>query len=332
MKDPMQNKDSSIETLRGIAIILVVMTHVIGTGGNGLEAPEGSLLHWLYQLTNNYRMPLFAVIAGYVYALRPIRAGATGAFVGGKLRRLLVPLVSVSTLHFLVVWLTPAAHSRPVLADIWKIYVFSYDQFWFLQAMVLIFLALPVFERFGLLDTFGKWAISLAAAYGIPSLVRISCTVFSIDGFAYLLSCFILGIGLYRFRSHFGRPRVLILSGILFLCTVCIQQLSYFGICPIPFDRTRGLGLGFGLIGAVFFFAIRRPVPGLAWMGTFAFDIYLFHRFGQAGSRILLQSAGINNVAILFVTGVVAGLTLPVVASRLLARSVLARHFLLGRK
>ena len=122
------------------------------------------------------------------------------------------------------------------------------------------------------------------------------------------------------------------MSCILFVATVCVQQLAYYGIFEFPLNRSHGLGLGFGLIGAIFIFAIRRPVSGLAWIGQYAFDIYLFNRFGQAGSRILLESAGINNIALLFVSGTFAGLMLPIFASRMLARSDFARQLLLGQK
>lgn len=332
IRDRLQNKDISIETLRGVAIILVVMTHVIGTNGTGLDTPNGSLLQWFHLLTNNYRMPLFAVISGYLYAFRPVQTNAASMFLAGKLRRFLPPLLSVSTLQFLVICFTPGTHAKPVLADIWKIYVLPYDQFWFLQAIMLIFLAIPLFERFGLMDSFWKWAGCLISTYLIPCLIPISCSVFSINGFAYLLSCFILGIGIYRFRSFFSGSRVLVSSGILFGIAVLMQQLTYFGMFDIPFDRTRGIGLGFGLIGAVFVFSIRQPITSLAWIGSYAFEIYLFHRFGQAGSRIFLKSAGITNIAILFVVGTIAGLILPILITRFLSQSASTRRLFLGHK
>ena len=68
-------------------------------------------------------MPLFAFLSGMVYALRPV-AGDAQAFVGAKVRRLLVPMLSVGTLFAILQANTPGAnfaghdwallHIRPV--------------------------------------------------------------------------------------------------------------------------------------------------------------------------------------------------------------------------
>lgn len=69
----MHKKNPHIETLRGIAIFLVVAGHVIGStpiGGMKIDFP--SIWRFLYLWIDYLQMPLFTIIAGWVYALRPV--------------------------------------------------------------------------------------------------------------------------------------------------------------------------------------------------------------------------------------------------------------------
>lgn len=51
-------KNLSVETLRGIAIILVVMGHVIGSkSSGGMRVGDDSIYRYLYCLLENIRMP-----------------------------------------------------------------------------------------------------------------------------------------------------------------------------------------------------------------------------------------------------------------------------------
>ena len=70
------NKNLQVETLRGFAIVPVVMGHVIGSASDGgMKVSEDSFLRYLYFTFEYLRMPLFTVISGWVYALRPSSFG-----------------------------------------------------------------------------------------------------------------------------------------------------------------------------------------------------------------------------------------------------------------
>ena len=62
-----RTKELSIETLRGLAIVLMVMGHVIGSKSNGgLQVSDDSWYRYFYLTLSPLRMPLFTVISGYV--------------------------------------------------------------------------------------------------------------------------------------------------------------------------------------------------------------------------------------------------------------------------
>lgn len=329
----MKEKDLSIETLRGVAIILMVMAHVIGTNSRlGLQVADESFLRWLYCLTENFRMPLFTVISGYIYAVRPLSKNQSKKFLKGKINRLFYPLIFVSTLQFLVRYFTPGTNTKVDLSKIWRIYIYSYDQFWFLQAIILVFIFLVFLEYFELLKTFKSWLISFIILYFISVFFPFRTGVFSFNNFLYLITPFVLGIGLYRYKGILINKKTLIISLLLFLISLLVQQLSYFNKIDIVLGRTSALGILFGLIGNIFFFNIKSINIKLAWLGTYAFDIYLFHVFGQAGSRILMKLLGFQNIALYFLINLSCGLFIPILLSTMFKNNYYTKKFLLGLK
>ena len=65
----------------------------------------------------------------------------------------------------------------------------------------------------------------------------------------------------------------------------------------------------------------------LAWLGYFSFEIYLFHVFGTAGARIVLNKLQVHDVWVVFTISMVMGLFLPV-ALKLVLERISPLHFL----
>lgn len=135
-----------IETMRGLACLLLVAYHVIGAGPlHGMRLPSDDLLPVLSRVFSDIRMPMFAFISGFVFAGYTGGFGAVSGAMAKKSRRLLIPLVAVSTLHYLV---QAAAVGQSEL-PLWQIYFLPYAHFWYLQATFLIMAALAL-TAFGL--------------------------------------------------------------------------------------------------------------------------------------------------------------------------------------
>ena len=148
-------KNLSIETLRGIAILLVVIGHVIGStpdGGMKIDFPHP--LRYLYVWIDYIQMPLFTAIAGWVYALKPFSHTVGFAeFARKKALRLLVPMAVVGTIYFLVQYFMPGTNNKGELGQIWRIYVYPYTIYWYLPSLFLIFMIQWVIDRYCLLYT-----------------------------------------------------------------------------------------------------------------------------------------------------------------------------------
>ena len=97
---PSAAESERIQVLRGLTCCLVVLIHVIGTvPETGMHVGPGSAWRTFSDMLMHFRMPLFAFIAGFAYAYRPVRRGQEKRFLQGKVMRLLLPLVFVSTLY-----------------------------------------------------------------------------------------------------------------------------------------------------------------------------------------------------------------------------------------
>jgi glucan biosynthesis protein C len=185
------NKDAGIETLRGLAILLVVAYHVnVWAPGHAPGLYEG-----LKYTLGFIRMPLFMCISGYVYALRPLVPGNGLKFLRGKARRLLLPMVCVGVFSFIFKLSPPYVETPRSILNIWKLLFFPSQQFWFLQSLFLIFVVLAGLESLKWLDNLSSWllamGLTLLPAFLLkPADFEFVNIPFSLDGFLFLLpSC-----------------------------------------------------------------------------------------------------------------------------------------------
>lgn len=339
-----RKKDLSIETLRGFAILLVVVFHVIGDDpATGIGITDDASWYRYFQFSSRYlRMPLFTVISGFVYAMRPVVPGKVATFLRGKARRILLPLVSVSTLQFLAKLAAPGVNRSVELAGMWRIYIYPFDQFWFLQAVFLIFLTVALLDCLGLQQSIRRWlaclsgaAIAcvlvpwLASSFGLESWLKL----FSLEGYLRLLPFFILGCGLCRFGRAIGPWPVVLAAVACFASGMAAKQVAWFS----GIDR-RILGLDpayliwIGLPGTFLLVHFRTTIRPLAWIGAWAYTIYLFHAFAIGGARVIFGQAALSNHEVQFVLRLLAGLALPIVFDVILSRNQLLRWLFLGLK
>jgi len=323
-------KDLSIETLRGLAIILMVAGHVIGDKSyNGMQVENDSLYRYFYFSFQYLRMPLFTVISGYVYALRPLNDGRIFKFLKGKGRRILIPMVTVATVQFLLKALVPDVNNPVYVADIWKIYVMPFDQFWFLQALFLVFITVALLEKFQLLKSWKGYTIIFLVSCALFLYFPLFTPVFSFNRFIYLLPFFLFGIGLNRYGHILHQPRVNFTVLFVFIVLVFIQQFSWYDMLDVETKKRSMLSLAIGLTGIYLLFQYRVEIPWLAWLGYYAFGIYLF---GTAGSRILINYISAPASYIIFIISLIFGLIVPIVYEFIIMRSYLLKRIFLGLK
>lgn len=332
-----RKKDTSIETLRGLAIILVVMGHVIGSEpDNGMRVADDSFLRHLYYTFQYLRMPLFTVISGWVYALRPATGDNLINFNVKKARRILLPLVFVGGLYYIIQYLVPGTNFSYNLKDIWQILVFPYTFYWYLQALFLVFIIISVVDANKLAESFTGWfvvfVLSLALLFGRDLFIPDSIpNYFGFKGGIYLLPFFVIGVGIKRFKKQFDNKTFVWISAAILVAGLVFQQLIWYDVINYKLSTSGGLGLLIGVTGVIICLRIHFTISWLAWMGSYAYTVYLFHSFGTSGGRIILHAIGMNNTVLVFMVSLFLGLFLPVFIELVLDRFGIPRMLFLGR-
>ena len=332
-----KEKDLSIETLRGAAIILVVIGHVIGSGSDGgMQVSDDSFLRHFYYTFEYLRMPLFTVISGWVYALHPVNYEKLLDFLTKKVRRIILPMLFVGFSYFLLQYLVPGTNKKGDLSEIWKIFIFPYTLFWYLPSLFLVFVAVAMIDSFRKMETFISWILFFGLALTLL-LIRDSIispeslNYFSYKGGIYLLPFFIIGIGIQRFKSFFANRKLTTVLFAVLGIGLIIQQLSWYNVIEYSFSKSGGIGLLIGLTGTILLFRLRWNIKWLIWVGSFAYSIFLFHAFGTAAGRILIHKLGIHYDSIIFTISLLAGMSLPIIAEKILDRFGITRMVFLGR-
>jgi peptidoglycan/LPS O-acetylase OafA/YrhL len=327
-----KQKDQSIETLRGLAIFTVVVGHVIGdTPMSGLRVEPGSIYRYLYDATTYLRMPMFFVISGFLYAHRPVVPGMFAEFIRGKTRLILIPFLSVATLQYVSKAIIGGSDSPFPIRDIWRIYIFSFDQFWFSQAMMSTFVAVLFAEKVLKIPGPYKWPAYLLLAI-IFDLAAPRTGLFSLNMFSAMLPFFLMGCFLYRLPGRLHGPEAVSIAVLVFLATLTTQQLLWFGVLALTGQQTLVLQLLEGLSFIFLLFRFRWTSPRLAVLGGFSYPIYLFHVFGTAGSRMVATRLGIGERDILLAIGIACGLSLPIAIDLAFRRSRILRRVFLGSR
>lgn len=312
---------SDIDTLRGLACILLVSFHVVGYPETGLRLPSS---HWLSQfndLLSYLRMPLFSFISGYVYAARPF-AGDARQFIRGKSRRLLLPLLTMGTLYALVQRLTPGTNSSGV-EHWWLLHIVPVGHFWFLESLFLIFLMIVVLERSTLLSRPESYLL----VFGVCAALFVFAkppVYFGLAGVVYLLPFFMGGLACRRFDIRSKRARWM--AAALFAGATA-------WLATRPSQTAAAVFAGLIVSLCIVFLLLRSgwQVRWLAYVGSFSFAIYLMHVFFTAASRLLFSAIGLSDPYVHTLLGTAAGVLGPMAVASLIGRSPRLNLYLLGQ-
>lgn len=331
-------KNLSIETLRGIAILLVVVGHVIGSspsGGMKIEFPHP--LRYVYLWIDYIQMPLFTAIAGWVYALKPFSASLSfGKFAKQKALRLLVPMATVGTLYFLVQYLMPGTNQKGDLSQLWRIYVFPYTIYWYLPSLFLIFMMQWWVDKWRWMDNCCKWGVCLFVALLLCHVERYLLSreipnLFSFKGAFNQFPYFMIGVGVQRFAVSLYniKLRIMYAAG------------AVIGIALLQFEWKLSLTgvLWYELLQPFWVFATLMFLLRLhwynvflSWLGGYAYSIYLFHGFGTSGGRILLKMIGIKTVMPIFCFATFVATFCPIIVDMFISRNKVLRKIFLGKR
>jgi fucose 4-O-acetylase-like acetyltransferase len=313
-----------IETLRGLACLLLVLYHVIGADpSHGLLVADGPI-RWFNDGLAYLRMPLFTFLSGLVYGLRPF-AGNSRAFLVGKVRRLLIPMLVVGTLFALLQALTPGTNSA--VGPWYLLHIKPVGHFWFVESLFWVFLVVWALERWNLMRESKGFLLVLGLAVGVYLTVR-GWPWFGFDGAIYLLPYFLVGLAFSRFPLRPLLANPLLRAGLTVLAIVSVLSMGLPVANP---DRRTAVMLLAGVSLCLLCLSLGIVIPWLASIGRRSYAIYLFHVFFTASARIGLHSLQINFMPVDILLGLILGLAGPMVVDRMAGRHKWPALLLLGK-
>ena len=290
-----------LDTLRGLACLLLVSYHVIGGDREtGLRLPDEHIAARINDFLALVRMPLFSFLSGMVYALRPLR-GDIGPFAAGKVRRLLVPMLVIGTGFALLQ--AAMSGTNGGVTEWHLLHIIPVAHYWFLESLFLIFMLTAVLERSRVLDS----AAGFLAVFLVAMMLHVWAPLpvhFGLNGATFLLPFFLLGVAARRFPAMTTNPRLAVAVVLLPLVLMLGWAAS-----QVPNPDAPGIErLTVSLCACLLLLRLGPAARWLAFIGAWSFGSYLFHPVFTAASRIVLKSVGIEDLAVLFTTGLVVGL------------------------
>lgn len=327
-------KNPHVQTLRGLAIMLVVFGHMIGhNSAGGMRVSDDSIFRYLYYSLEYIRLPLFTVISGWVYASKPVEIGYESKFLKGKFRRLLIPMFVISTLLFLFRMVVPGTNVTSEISTLPRNLVFPYDIYWYLFSLFLIFIAITLLDTRRFFRKLQGWLLTLVAAFAFlfisENFLDPVPNLFSFKGAAYLFPFFLVGIGIVRYKEILLHGKMITILVTVFIVGIFLQQIVWFGNYSL-LERHSPLGLTVGISGTLLLFRFQVKNDLLIFIGSYAYAIFLFHVFFTGGSRIILSKLGLENQVAILVLGVLCAIFCSIIIEILIKKSSFLKFWLLG--
>jgi len=317
-----KNLSDSLYLIRGVAIALVVIGHVIGYnrdyGMRQMYNSDLSALGWLCDLINTFHMPIFFIASGVAFAVFSNKNTTFQKFVTSKFEKLIIPLICWAPIYFVFQSLSKGKQFNFV--DIVKATIFPYEIFWFLHALIFAtFLSFICFKFFKsnlvyfsvsillFILGFGYWNLFYAFGVFIASyLEKIRSFLEKLPlSLIFILIC--CGITTMAFTKYFIAVNNIensrIINGPLaFLCMYALINSREKILLPKQLEHLR-----------------HAIATYFVYLGVASMIIYLFHGYFTRGIIIFITKfLGLPNPILYFLVVSFMGIVGPIILSQLL--------------
>jgi fucose 4-O-acetylase-like acetyltransferase len=318
-------RSSWVDVAKGVLILFVVLGHLIGGLDTAGLLSKSQVWTYIYQWIYAFHMPAFVLLAG-LFLERSLRVGFP-AFAIEKAKSLYYPRVLWSLIYWrLLIVAQNYANSKPDYRIPWHILYDPLNEFWFLMTLFLFSLL------YGGLRTAGVprvWICvaamigTVAAQYLGPSWPPLVAHLVWYMG--WLMAGVLLADRLLSPTLATQSPPGWVLA------LACIAGWGVM-TAQIPYQLTGAppYRLEWSIPGTIAVLCLslligraarpgaRSPAAllsnGLAAIGRQSLQIYLMSGIGGVGSRVAFTKVlHVNNMWILLVGGMIAGVALPMV-------------------
>ena len=328
----MANKNLHVETLRGLACLLVVGIHSISTLYQNNLMGDNIYILKIASFLSYLRMPLFAFLSGYVYSMRPVKFSSLRRFIKGKIRRIIIPLFTVGTSVSLI---SHFFGTKGVIgiSDALLCVIMPVGVYWFLGAIFIIFIISAVLDSLNIMNSKKNIALVIIASLLIRSIDVNITNILSLSGALYLFPFFIFGVLMQRFDIDSVSLKVAS-TVILLLAAIHISQ--YTGTPDsIGIRNERFFGPIVSICFCYFIFKLKFTSRSLVYIGGFSYSIYLFHILFVTAPRIIISKANLFDTYPVYpsiVLSIFIGISAPIIFDKIISKRKILSLLFLGKK
>lgn len=308
-----------VDYAKGIGIILVVYGHVSrGIVSSGLMI-DSSLFQYIDSVIYTFHMPLFFFLSG-LFLLSSFDAKGFSQVASSKLDTILYPYVIWSLLQGGVeVVLSNYTNGNVTLSEVFALFISPRAQFWFLYALLLVFLTSLLALYFVGHKVLPALFLVSVLSYILGPNADLPQIFKYISGFLvfFLMGSIFQKFNLIRFNNTF-------ITLVIFLTAVITQYLFHYS--GLIYEDKGVLLLCVSSISLLAIVSISERLSrlGLSWLGYVggaSMAIYLMHILAGSGVRVLLNKIfGIDSVALHLVVGTMFGILIPLLVLEFIKR------------
>lgn len=317
-----QTRANWVDYGKGIGMILVAYAHLLSSAYHaGIQVPE-RFFNLSDSIIYGFHMPFFFFLSG-LFVEGSLQKRGVKAYLRDKFLRVFYPYLIWSVLQVGVeVAFSSQSHQGATLADLFAVYYRPWGQFWFLYALLLMYVTHALFSYFG------KYSAPLLFAVSIPFFFApLRVTEFGLFGFSGHLIFFAGGI-LFKELAMKAAKYDLPSWGILLLLAALIGSGYYVFTYRIPPLRLVGSPYSFyflylSVLGCVAFTALsqylsrRNSAQFLQTLGLYSLQIYLAHMLAGVGMRMVLLMLGVENWVAQIIIGTTFALAAPILLQKI---------------
>lgn len=280
-----QKRDTYIDVVKGIAIILVVLGHAIQVNTSNFD------MNLYFRIIYSFHMPLFMFLVGYVVWLQ--KSGISIHTFIKRIRRLVIPFFAW---YFLVYFITGIFKQESLLVSLFRLLHSPDAGLWFLWVAFLCYILL-----YGLHYVASRLHIDIAFPISLVLLAfLIKLIPVEVGGMNFLkwyFLFFVVGYLVARYKEQIKRYFVplSIIATILFplLVSQWMRDGNYQFIPSLGKTMSTSLinlivtmySIVVPLLGIVItlflirFIRSKKVSQALSWVGNYSLDIYVVQSF-----------------------------------------------------
>lgn len=302
-----------VDYLKAFACFLVVLGHLLQSlqiSNIDLHQDITTFIIWFIYL---FHMPLFMCMSGYLY-LKTKKEFSWEEYKKFEFKKFINLAVPYFTFYLLFILLNmtfaKSVNTSRGIDDLLRIFNNPIAPYWFLYALLSIFIIVPLLEK--ILKNDKKKIMAILVILKIISIF-VKTNIYFIDSIMSYSIYFYLGSIILNDNDLKGM-KTMILVFIYIILSIIFYKLKD----NIPTYMIEIAKVFFAILGIYICINLFKNIKKVAFLDTFkehTFQIYLLHTIFAAGIRILLIKIGIYNYAIHFIIGLIISIYVPVIIS-----------------